>query len=192
MPEFSAADTQAPATASGPPRWLLIGGAVAAGLGLLVFLKGKSGGAGAAPAQTQTQESLATGDLAYQVQNGLGSLGVQAAKNQADLTNMFTSTNALIAGEGSAITGVSQAGTAQLAQQQQNYQEALVRWFQTYFGGVFSPEGGGLSAAQQALRANYGMPWGGYSVLGYRPPVVGMPPIGVDANGDALGFGAGR
>lgn len=89
MPTFETSDSQGVATggggSSGPPKWLVIGGILVVGLGLIAFTRKKGGGGGSsASSPTATADSVAIGDLAYKVQDGLGALGVQQAAQHAE------------------------------------------------------------------------------------------------------------
>jgi hypothetical protein len=124
-----------------------------------MYLRRTSGSGANSNVPTQTQTSLAVGDLAYQVQSGLGALGVQNARNQQSLTNQLAEGFARIVSGQNWLADVEGQNTAEIMKQNTDYAEWLA------------------NLNTENLRY-YLTPAAGYSALGYAQPVVssaGLP-----------------
>jgi hypothetical protein len=95
--------------AKGPPSWMLIGGAIAGGLGLLVLVTRNSGGSSSGTTSAGTSINAALGSLQEEQMNLLGTVQAGAIANQAN----FSSTQGQIADSTSQILqAITDQGTA--------------------------------------------------------------------------------
>jgi hypothetical protein len=97
----------------GPPSWMLIGGAIAGGLGLLVLVTRNSGGSSGSTTSAGTSINAALGSLQEEQMNLLGTVQAGAIANQAN----FASTQGQIADSTKQILdGITNQGAATQAQ----------------------------------------------------------------------------